>query len=204
MHDRIIHNGDHAEFEIEHAGTPPHERPDWPMPSFDARDWAAAFVKINPTFDEGTALAWFAGALMRGFDEANARHARKEVMPHPDTVQSSGQNTTPPQASEPGVTDELLAELEAPAAIGGTTSEDWWEEYDPLHLDAATEIRRLRALVAEQAARIAALEAGELVRIVRQFRDFARSGAGFSYPPGSLQAIDAALAKLGGPDGKTE
>jgi hypothetical protein len=129
---------------------------------------------------------------------------RKEVMPHPDTVQSSGQNTTPPQASEPGVTDELLAELEAPAAIGGTTSEDWWEEYDPLHLDAATEIRRLRALVAEQAARIAALEAGELVRIVRQFRDFARSGAGFSYPPGSLQAIDAALAKLGGPDGKTE
>ena len=61
-----------------------------------------------------------------------------------------------------------------------------------------------RALVAEQAARIAALEAGELVRIVRQFRDFARSGAGFSYPPGSLQAIDAALAKLGGPDGKTE
>lgn len=142
--------------------------------------------------------------LALAVDHARPFATRKEVMPYPDTVQSSGQNTTPPQASEPGVTDELLAELEAPAAIGGTTSEDWWEEYDPLHLDAATEIRRLRALVAEQAARIAALEAGELVRIVRQFRDFARSGAGFSYPPGSLQAIDAALAKLGGPDGKTE
>lgn len=72
----IIHNGDHAEFEIEYADVPLHERPDWPLPSFDARDWAAAFVKQFPTFDEGTALAWFAGALMRGYDEANARHAK--------------------------------------------------------------------------------------------------------------------------------
>lgn len=73
----VILNGDHAEFEAEHASTPPHERPDWPLPSFDARDWAAAFVKRNPGADEGAMLAWFASALMRGFDEGTAR-ARAE------------------------------------------------------------------------------------------------------------------------------
>ena len=46
--------------------------------SFDARDWAAAFVersRKDATFatDEGTMLAWFANALMRGYDE----HARR-------------------------------------------------------------------------------------------------------------------------------
>lgn len=69
----IIMNGDHAEFEIEHADTPPHERPDWPLPSFDARDWAAAFCRLNPSIDEGLMIAWFANALMRGFDECSAR-----------------------------------------------------------------------------------------------------------------------------------
>lgn len=81
----IIMNGDHAEFEAEHANTPPTERPDWPLPSFDARDWAAAFVKTatalgytdgagNP-IDEGWAQTWFANALMRGFDEHAARQS---------------------------------------------------------------------------------------------------------------------------------
>lgn len=73
----VIFNGDHAEYEREHAGTPPKERPDWPLPSFDARDWAEAFCKLNPGVDEGAALAWFANALMRGFDEATARHAHE-------------------------------------------------------------------------------------------------------------------------------
>lgn len=41
-----IMNGDHAQFEIEHTNTPKEDRPDWPLPSFDARDWAAAFCKI--------------------------------------------------------------------------------------------------------------------------------------------------------------
>ena len=40
----LILNGDHAEFEAEHANTPPHERADWPLPSFDARDWASAWT----------------------------------------------------------------------------------------------------------------------------------------------------------------
>jgi hypothetical protein len=69
----IIFNGDHAEFEREHANTPPHERPDWPLPSFDARDWAAAFCKIakkqGHDIDEMWMVSWFANALMRGYDE---------------------------------------------------------------------------------------------------------------------------------------
>jgi hypothetical protein len=77
----IIMNGDHAEFEREHANTPAKERPDWPLPSFDARDWAEAFCKIAKThgldIDEGWMLTWFSGALMRGFDEHAARTARE-------------------------------------------------------------------------------------------------------------------------------
>ena len=34
----VILNGDHAEFELEHADMLPQDRPDWPLPSFDARD----------------------------------------------------------------------------------------------------------------------------------------------------------------------
>lgn len=48
---------------------------DWPLSSFDARDWAEAFCKINPGIDEGVMLSWFANALMRGFDERAARAA---------------------------------------------------------------------------------------------------------------------------------
>lgn len=79
----IIMNGDHAEFEREHVNTPPKERPDWPLPSFDARDWAEAFCKTATTLgykdadgkpiDEGWMISWFANALMRGFDEHASR-----------------------------------------------------------------------------------------------------------------------------------
>lgn len=73
----MIHNGDHAEFELEHANTPPEQRPDWPLPSFDARDWAQAFCKIakeqGHDIDEGWMVTWFANALMRGHDEAMGR-----------------------------------------------------------------------------------------------------------------------------------
>ncbi len=75
----VIFNGDHAEFELEHANTPPEERPDWPLPSFDAQDWAKAFLKRNPDcgIDEGTIIAWFANALMRGYDEYASHYAGK-------------------------------------------------------------------------------------------------------------------------------
>lgn len=63
-----IHNGDHAQFEIDNAGKAPQERSDWPLPSFDAQDWAKAFVKLHGG-DEGLMLTWFANALMRGYDQ---------------------------------------------------------------------------------------------------------------------------------------
>ena len=69
----IILNGDHAEYERENANTPPKERSDWPLPSFDAKDWAEAFCALWPEMDEGVMTTWFASALMRGYDEHVAR-----------------------------------------------------------------------------------------------------------------------------------
>lgn len=67
----IILNGDHAEFEAEWAGRDPRLRPDWPLPSFDARDWARAFCTHNPDCNvpEDVMVTWFANALMRGYDQ---------------------------------------------------------------------------------------------------------------------------------------
>lgn len=79
----VILGGDHAEFEQEWtaSGRPDHERPDWPLPSFDADDWANAFcdVVIEKGFrpdhpeDVDWVRGWFANALMRGYDEAMSR-----------------------------------------------------------------------------------------------------------------------------------
>ena len=73
----IILNGDHAEYELENINTPPKKRPDWPLPSFDAKDWAEAFCKIAKThghdIDVDWMHTWFAGALMRGYDEHASR-----------------------------------------------------------------------------------------------------------------------------------
>lgn len=65
---RIL-NGDQAQYEIDNKDVPPRERSDWPLPSFDARDWAEAFCKQHPTMDLEVMIGWFASALMRGFDE---------------------------------------------------------------------------------------------------------------------------------------
>lgn len=66
-------NGDHVEFEAEWAGKDPKTRPDWPIPSFDAHDWAEAFMKHfghrKDEIDEALMVAWFASALMRGYEE---------------------------------------------------------------------------------------------------------------------------------------
>jgi hypothetical protein len=69
----VIFNGDHAEFEREHADTPPEQRPAWLLPSFDARDWAKAFCRLHPQMDEELMVTWFASALMRGYDEPRNR-----------------------------------------------------------------------------------------------------------------------------------
>jgi hypothetical protein len=52
--------------------------PNWPLPSFDAEDWAEAFnltaQKLGyPSMDKGWLIAWFANAIMRGYDEARHR-----------------------------------------------------------------------------------------------------------------------------------
>ena len=57
---------------------PDRSDPNWPLPSFDARDWAKAFVETaakngHPGIDEAWMLTWFANALMRGYDEACKR-----------------------------------------------------------------------------------------------------------------------------------
>lgn len=62
----------------EAISNPRRDDPSWPLPSFDAVDWAVAFVKLareKPEIatDEATMLAWFANALMRGYDEAKRR-----------------------------------------------------------------------------------------------------------------------------------
>ena len=66
----IIHNGDHAQYEIDNLGVRPQDRTDWPLPSFDGMDWAEAFVKLHGG-DLELMTTWFANALMRGYDEAS-------------------------------------------------------------------------------------------------------------------------------------
>ncbi len=72
-------SGDRMAYEIEHKHTPPKERSDWPLPSFDAQDLAEAFVKaanengwIN-RIDVEIMRSWFANALMRGYDEGRSQ-----------------------------------------------------------------------------------------------------------------------------------
>lgn len=78
----IIHNGDHAQFEIDNAGIPPEQRLDWPLPSFDARDWGKEFCRVAKTngqeIDEGWMIGWFANALMRGYDEGRS-HSQSDA-----------------------------------------------------------------------------------------------------------------------------
>lgn len=86
----VILGGDHAAFEQEWAasGRPDEERPDWPLPSFDAQDWARSFCKIANGFgfkdakgepiDEGWMTGWFANALMRGYDQRAAEELMQD------------------------------------------------------------------------------------------------------------------------------
>lgn len=78
--------GDQIDFERRYAGIDPKDRPDWPLPSFDAHDWAEAFCKIatnlgyrdakGEPIDPEWMVTWFANALMRGYDEREARIAK--------------------------------------------------------------------------------------------------------------------------------
>lgn len=64
--------------------SPSRDDPNWPLPSFDAKDWAEAFCAIvaknhEIALDEGWMIGWFANALMRGYDEHAMRAARATV-----------------------------------------------------------------------------------------------------------------------------
>lgn len=86
----IIMNGDHAEFEAQQANARPEDRPDWPLPSFAAQDWAGAFVKMHGG-DEGLMLTWFANALMRGYDERVAQNVKVSEMRRAGSVPNGNQ-----------------------------------------------------------------------------------------------------------------
>lgn len=67
---------------------PSRDDPNWPLPSFDARDWAEAFCKIaadkgHPGIDCDWMVGWFANALMRGYDEARRLLTRRNGSPEP-------------------------------------------------------------------------------------------------------------------------
>lgn len=60
--------------------------------SFDARDWARAFVeyvRINPAIatDEGTMITWFANALMRGYDHARQGRDPAQLKPRSPVIE---------------------------------------------------------------------------------------------------------------------
>jgi hypothetical protein len=76
----IILCGDQIEFEKEYEAVPDKERPDWPLPSFDARDWAEAFCKLNPSMNEDLMMTWFANALMRGYDQRVAEERTRAIV----------------------------------------------------------------------------------------------------------------------------
>ena len=91
---------------IHAINNPSRDDPTWPLPSFDARDWAEAFCKQYPGMDEKLILSWFASALMRGYDE----HARRVT-----TKQEWGQGA---RATADSVWD----------TIGKAERQFWWED----------------------------------------------------------------------------
>lgn len=84
------HSGKHAPWQ---DCPPSPRRPDF-WQSFDARDWAAAFVEIvrknhNIEIDESLMTGWFANALMVGFDE-HARRQKTEPLAWCDRCDGTG------------------------------------------------------------------------------------------------------------------
>lgn len=70
-----------------------------PVQSFDARDWAAAFCKQFPAMDEATMTAWFANALMRGYDQ-KAQEVKAEAAGADATKKPRFENTSCSQCGQ--------------------------------------------------------------------------------------------------------
>ncbi len=92
MHDSIATTaqcGDELEAKLQLEGTPLDQRPDFPLCSFDANDWAKAFMHQHTAMGPDPApidleviRAWFASALMTGYDHraAQAREHDTELL----------------------------------------------------------------------------------------------------------------------------
>lgn len=69
--------------ELEKIRNSPEKPSDWPLPSFDARDWAKSWCEIAEKqgfkTDEDWMIGWFANALMRGYDE-HTKRSSKEIL----------------------------------------------------------------------------------------------------------------------------
>jgi len=88
----VDHNGENVETWCPTCNAPP-TRDDAFAQSFDARDWAAAFVRHvvkTPSIatDEGTMATWFANSIMRGYDERQRRLDKEQATP-PQTPEAS-------------------------------------------------------------------------------------------------------------------
>ena len=118
--------------------------------SMDAQVWAAEFCRIFPGHDEGTMLAWFANAIMAGFDEATRRAAQ------------------PAAPIEPADDPDLLTFLEQAGAgcISGRVAD--WPQLKPACKWAAEEIKRLREAV--QPAATGEGEIGETDTVAEQLQ----------------------------------
>jgi hypothetical protein len=88
--------------------SPDRNDPNWPLPSFDGKDWAQAFIKAVKTRpwildDEGTMVAWFANALMRGYDERALREARGSTVIDPPSGEDGPRDTSVMQSHIPEI-----------------------------------------------------------------------------------------------------
>lgn len=145
MTSKTVMNGDHMQYEIENANVPPEQRSDWPLPSFDARDWSKAFCKIakekGHDLDEGWMLSWFAASLMRGYDEANARRPAppaSETAPLIAAVNARIPSSVTPATRVEIHPSEWLALVDALESKSGSVDRRMtvalWRSLDRLHL----------------------------------------------------------------------
>lgn len=116
------------------------------MKSFDAEVWVKEFVetvKRNPSIptDEGTMLAWFSSALMRGHDEGRRKAAYTGEVPDVARIMAAGDamyerlgglsitNNDDVRRPWKVAADTAAKASVAPTAQGGATkSRDWTED----------------------------------------------------------------------------
>ena len=92
--------------------------------SIDAAEWAAEFCRLFGGHDEGLMLAWFANAIMAGYDEA----MRRTRQPQPTTADAAVKDSlTVPPAPEPTPLEaaERLAPWVSAAMVEGCGE---WQE----------------------------------------------------------------------------